>query len=854
MTQQQQLAWGNKMSNIRQYLPQVAKPNKESAPFANAFLDGADEIVAQLEAYSEYAQNQFFFTTADAEYVFKLAARNGFYLPRNAGLNIEGLKPLAPLMINQPKTTLALLIKILEIYFSESLSRPNIVCAQPEPYRLRAGDDFIVKTQKTTHRLTIDEKLFSNAKRVTASELSTYINSVQDHYLATVFFDRNTNKNKIKITANGSGPSEIIQVMGGTLQNLLLFPDIVNTTNTTQTKWLVSKSADYSDIVTFKYIDGPVPDVFNVSIGDIATFRNQFDVGESGLAYLNIVDELGNEIIDNNGAYVVVEVNLIQGNYSVLNGSFDVIEVGYDYFTIRNKYLRLPVNNEGVLVQLSSRDVIFTKNLAHRSYDQPSFSYLSEMTNDQVTVTVPAVPPIVKRFLEGSWHIYGAKHLVTGFTRYSLQINPITNIQLPETGNVFCLQSTKITTDYLKKKFKINAINPSNGIISIDSSGEYAVFPYTTPFLINSNNPFYCDFDSDLVEIDFSYEHGLFLNSVIVINNSQTNPESGISLNGSWKVNKIISPTKALIKINTKNIANPPSVTGSLYSLGNKKYRLSYTSSSILNLSKLTSVGKEFKFFDNGTSTISNNYVWSKLKTRIHTITSVGTNSIEFETLEDWSVLPNETIAVNVKTQTSLVNWGGSTATSYFNKNDPENIEMLSNLELVIADYIKPKSSLFLGSYVYDPQGVYYRFLPSAAGTKAVSQVLKGESGVIVSVSDTTDFTANGGYVIFDYGTKSIEGPVKYLALSGNQIIIDPSYAFKKTHLVEATVREVKQLEPFAPTENGKQYQPFLTGTSSARDSFFEILKSVISAGVFIREDVLFPELRFSDNSVKPYE
>ena len=141
-----------------------------------------------------------------------------------------------------------------------------------------------------------------------------------------------------------------------------------------------------------------------------------------------------------------------------------------------------------------------------------------------------------------------------------------------------------------------------------------------------------------------------------------------------------------------------------------------------------------------------------------------------------------------------------------------------------------------------------------SSGAPTVGQVLKGESGVIVSVSDTADFTTNGGYVIFDYGTKSIEGPVKYLALSGNQIIIDPSYAFKKTHLVGATVREVKQLEPFAPTENGRQYQPFLTGTSSARDSFFEILKSVISAGVFITEDVLFPELRFSDDSLKPYE
>jgi len=285
------------MSNVRQYLSKVAKPDQESAPFLNAFLDGADEAVAQLEAFAEYAQNQFFFSTADAEYVFKLAARDGFYLPKNSGLNIEGLKPLAPLMINQPKTTLALLTQILEIYFSQSLCRPSMVCAQAEPYKLKANDDFIVKTREATHRLTIDEKLFSNIKSVSASELSTYINSVQDHYIATVYFDRTVNKNKIRLIPNGTGANEIIQVLGGTLQNLLLFPEVVPTTNTTQTTWTVSKIADYSDIVTFKYADGTAPDVFQVSVGDIVTFRNQFDVGTSGFAQLNLIDELGDEII-----------------------------------------------------------------------------------------------------------------------------------------------------------------------------------------------------------------------------------------------------------------------------------------------------------------------------------------------------------------------------------------------------------------------------------------------------------------------------------------------------------------------------------------------------------------------------
>lgn len=841
------------MSNVRQYLSKVSKPNKESAPFLNAFLDGADEIIDSLEKYTSYAQDQFFFTTADAEYVFKLAARNGFYLPRNAGLNIDGLKPLAPLMINKPKTTLDLLNQVLEIYFSQSLSRPNITCAQAEPYRLSPNDDLIIKTRETTHRLTIDEKLFSNLRNVSASELSTYINSVQDHYLATVYFDRNANKNKIRLIPSGVGTNEIIQVLGGTLQNLLLFPDVVQTTNTTQTAWTVSKITDYSDIVKFTYLSGPKTDVFKVSIGDIVTFRNQFDVGSSGVARLNIIDELGEQVIDNNGNLVTVEVDLVEGNYSTLNGSFEVIEVGYDYFSIRNKYLKLPINNEGVLIQLSSRDVIFTKNIAHRVYQQPNFSYLNEMTGDQITITVPAVPPIVKRFLEGSWHIYGVKHSVRSFTRNSIQINPATLVQLPNNGNTFRLQSSIINIDFLKKNFKINTINPSSGVISIALSDEYDVFPYTTPFLVG-NNSFYCDFNSNLVEITFPYNHGLFVNSKIVLNSVATNSDSGISLNGSWRVEKILSAKKATIRINTKNIGQPSTSAGSLYSLGNKKYRIVYTSTANLNLSKLNVIGKKFKIFDNGTATVNNNYIWEKLKTRTHVVSAVGANSVDFEVLDNLSVLENELIATNVKTQTATLVWGGPNSTYYFDKNDQENIDLFKNLELVVTDYIKPQSDLFLGSYIYDPQGVYYKFLPSTIGTKSVSQIFKGESGVIISTSSVSGFNPSGGYLVFDYGTSKIEGPLKYITVSGNQIVIDPAYTFTKSHLSGSTIREVKQLKAVSPSENGKQFQPFLTGTSSARDSFFEILKSIISAGVFVKEDVLYPELRFSDESLKPYE
>lgn len=843
------------MSNVRQYLPLVARPNSDVAPKLNAFLDGADEIVAQLEAYAEYAQDQFFFTTADAEYVFKLAARAGFYLPRNAGLNIEGLKPLAPLMINQPKTTLALIAQLIEIYFSQVLARPNIVSAQAEPYYLKENDDLIVKTRDAEHRLTIDTTVFSNIRRVTAAELATYINSVQNHYIATVFYDRSVGKNKIKLISSGAGPNEIIQISGGTLQNILLFPNVVPTTNTVQTKWSVTKTADYSDIVTFQYLDGPLPSVYQTKIGDIVTIRNQFDVGTSGLANIELIDLLGNTIVDLLGNPVNVAVTLIEGNYSTLNGSYEIIEMGYDYFKIRNRYLHLPIANYGEVVQFSSRDIIFTENKAHRVYEQEAFSYLTEMTDDEISVTVPAVPPIVKRFLEGAWHFYGARHSITDFTRNSIKIDLLSESQLPNIGNTFILQSSSQSPDFQKQKFKVLNFTPSSGIINIDASDEYAILPYTTPTLIDYTNPFFCDFNSDIVEMSFGYRHGLAEGFIFSINSATVNSISGLSTNGTFSVEKVISPTKIAIKVNQKNISAPSTVAATLTALGNKQYKLQYSSTIDLGLSGLNIIGKKFKIYTDGTETVLNSYILQKLKPRVYTVLSVTTNSITFESLEDLSVFANEIIAGNVKTQTALTTWGGTNTRYYFDKANETNISLfLNQLELVITDYLKPTSPLYLGSYLFDPQGAYYKFLPSSVGTIGQNRILKGESGVIVTVDSTDGFDVAGGYLVLNYGTSNLEGPVRYLAVSENQIIIDPAYVFENTHEINSTIRVVKQITPFKPNTNGKTYQPFITGVAQARESFFDLLKLAISAGVFVTEDVLYPELRFSDESIKPYE
>ena len=116
------------------------------------------------------------------------------------------------------------------------------------------------------------------------------------------------------------------------------------------------------------------------------------------------------------------------------------------------------------------------------------------------------------------------------------------------------------------------------------------------------------------------------------------------------------------------------------------------------------------------------------------------------------------------------------------------------------------------------------------------------------------------GKLILDYGKSGFEGPINYLAVIDggdtmpSQIIIDPAYRFKKTHLVGAQVQYVHVIAPYVPTVNGSDYPVYITGTAQARNTLFKLLESLVASGVFLQPDVLLPQLRYQDPAIPPFE
>lgn len=841
------------MSDIRQYLPSVAKPTEQDQ-FTNALYDALDEAINHIENMESWAQDQFFLTTADPQYLFNLGSRNGFFLPRGSGLNVDGYRPLAPIMIYRPKTVLETLFQILEIYFSPTLVRPNMVSAVQEPYSLQDGDDLIVRTRRGDSVISIDNTAFSDINNISASELASYINFSQDFYIADVFLDRSTGRNFVRLTSNGYGPGEIIQIIGGTLQNIMQFPNVIPTTNTTGTRWTITKENSYTDEVRFTYQAGPLANVYEVEIGDYVTMRNFFNVGGTGLITVPVLDQFGNQIIDSFGNPVVITINLTEGNYDVLNGSYQVIDVGYDYFVVRNKsFLTAPFDTltvTGEWQELSPNDIVFTKNFAHRITDMNQFAIINEAqsNNDTLTVTVPAVPPIVKRYLQGAWHIYGLKVPVTDFNRNTVLFDMSNLSQEVPVGAPFVLGATSSSYNFIQKFYKtVSAVGNS---YNVDLTDNQSIFPYTQSTNVSNPDPFEADFDSDLITMTFGYRHGLKEGLEVTIANAA--PNLFLDPNGSYIVESVPAENQIIYRANTKNTGQISASSATLVAINRTSFYLQFPSPATV-VSAGLEVGKKFALYDDGTVTYNNYPMFLAMLNTAFVPTSISGSTVYFSVnfpLPEFS----GTVASGVKTRTAVTVWGGNTTTYLFNKTSIINQERFMNgLNAVIYQSIQHPNPFFLGSYAYDPSGQYYRYLPGRIGSKQTNSVLKGESGVIVQLQSSAGFPQSGGYVVFDYGTTEVEGPVRYLSVNAGQMVIDPAYVFKNTHDIGSSVRQTPITQAYTPKLNGNDYQPFITGTTTARDTVFDLIEKVVSAGVFVEQDILLPDLRYDDDSLNPY-
>jgi hypothetical protein len=162
-----------------------------------------------------------------------------------------------------------------------------------------------------------------------------------------------------------------------------------------------------------------------------------------------------------------------------------------------------------------------------------------------------------------------------------------------------------------------------------------------------------------------------------------------------------------------------------------------------------------------------------------------------------------------------------------------------SGSKVILCKAIPNSTSRITGSYVWDLSAP---FVLSSNKTSITDEIQAGRIVRLLNV-DASTIPSTGGFLIFDFGLSTQEGPVRYLyAPTSTAIALDPSYIFQHNHDVGSSVVAISHKGPHAMRGDGSEYAPYITNPSEARFILQDLIRSVKSAGIFVDFLVRYPE------------
>jgi len=822
-------------TNVLKFLP--SHYSVEERKFLWALLTAINGSNQRLEQLIQACIDQLFLSTAQGRYLVQLGEQGGFVMPQNSGLDIRAYRTLVPIMVADPKQVRQTIEEIVRAFYLSERVRPNLVSAVVDPYVLQDGDDLIIETQSGQIKISITQAQVNDLSNVTAAELAAIINSSQDEVLADTPVDRTSARNFLRVTSKAGGASANIRIAGGKLQNVLMFPNILDTTNGTGTTFNLTKTSPYSDQITFTWDGvGANPKIYNVSKDDVVTIRGLVDG----------VDP-----------------------YSQLNGSYVVVDSGYDYFIVRNEvYDEL----SSQITQPGDNTIIFTSGRKNTIYDKDEYAIVSESGDvNTITVTVPAIPPLARRFLAGATHLRGAPLQVIDFTRNSLQLQLGIGVQKPAADNWFQMASDTARFNFREKSYKTTAVDsndtqPTYTVASGDP--DYSVLPFTVPSVTGVTNPIHGEVDSGEYTLNFNFAHGLRFPWGFTL--AGATGGGGVlagDLNKEHVVFTLVDANTLKFRLfdSGANLIKFPGFAwgpADLYQHSTTQpdgsdFYLEFPNSAAAIASGLTP-GLSFRLDALGGTDIDG-YIAGILRYRKLSVTSVNNNIINISTGYG---IGGFGFIIDDVTGTRSGSFGGN-PTYFLDKTSAHNQErVLGGLRAILYGYTTPQNPAFTNSYMYDPQGDVTKVTVSRFIVRSTDKIFKGDNLTAIEVDTTVSGTGEeypqSGNLIMGYGTDKFEGPIRYYAVvknpGNNQILIDPAYRFRHTHEAGTQVQTIYQNFPFTPGTDGSDFPCYITGTTTARETMFALIELLVAAGIFLLREVIKPELRYDDDEIVVFD
>lgn len=815
----------SKFNRLRSHIPAIYQPtvNKFVRGILEAWGTSDDDVQKALEA----TKDQLFVETASQQYLDRLGSNVGVERPSAIGMSDVDFRGLVPALSFAPKQVREVMWDLLEVFYKAEAVFANFTSTVDEPYALADGDTltFIIDRTKEVN-ITFKSTDFLDITQATAAETANAINkqTVGFGVISEEFNDGVAKKRFVRVRTVTPGPQGEIKIGGGTAQNKLKFPLVVNTAQDVGTQWDL-------DIVTGDTVRlertgvGPNPIIAQVSVGDLVILSGPF-----------------NSL--NRASFIVTDV--------VTNAVVDGITPGKKFTGSYVEYKDAQAFPE-LITQTGALDVAFytPKRFDINAFPRPAVLY--EVNHKEIVVILPSTATVIGRDLRGSAHLHPNIELKSGL------FNDVTGIEFLQSDVIRGANAMYLNTgsgDFVEGE-------TITGGLSFATASVYKIVSNTT---------------SDTI---------LFLVNVVggfIFGETVTGSVSGATRNFST----VISTTGATAEIDavlTKDRKYAIGNQSGLFTLGEglvgrSVMRLEYLDSTLEEGETVTSANAMHlippyignfligETVTGGTSFASATVV-DVIRNKHGGITTLQIGSIvgifspsELVTGGTSTAFAQLDEVVLVSGATAKIReMGGYTVDGSVAllKNETK---AFRNREIVIGSTSGSKGVLgivdsalatyesteddaaYVSPYVYDSSASFVAGTPSTTLNQVVNA---GSPLTLLSVNSLpSDFPNEPGYFILDFGTSNEEGPIKYFARpNANTLIIDPSHVFTKTHSSGSNVRLIRSLEATQVAFDGTDYAAYVTGLAEARTILQNLVRKVVAAGIVVRFIITFPEYAF---------
>ena len=576
-----------------------------------ALMGAIAESDSDLENLFIEVRKQLFVQTAEGSYLDKLGSNTGVTRPPLIGMIDDDFREFIKLQSYYPKQIRSLLFNLMELFYGTDTIKANTKSTVPGPYVVFDGATLNLTIDGlNSYIITFQASSFNDPSSVTPQELTAQINAQSDGtFFASTFYDAVNKLQSLQIFTDTFGPVGSIEVIGGSANRFLKFPDTMNLGATISTKyrivvfpastnlyWAGGDNPLFSSLIPGNYVILTGSPFTSANVGSFeiesvndtsvpalilpttsATFISANLVryamtSTSSIVQGNQVTVSGFSNASNNGTFIVIGTT---GTYvdlqtTRINSSDD--EVASGLVDLLPSATNISFSNPDGVTQptfsvSSTNDVLFFKAVKDKLESEKRAATIWEINSNEIVVTLPATPIIIRRGLAGSAHLQGTSAIITKAFLGSIDIANTT--YFPDISGHFYIQQPDnlIIRDTLYTYSLLNG-NTLQGVT-----------PIITPVgdkLQMGVGPLSATASSNLLLVTVTDPH--LLSSGELINIKNFNGFAGLSdsdINGVRSVTSIVDNLNFYVTADntaTSTVTNAPSVDkGEIFTVRNSK-------------------------------------------------------------------------------------------------------------------------------------------------------------------------------------------------------------------------------------------------------------------------------------------